>query len=214
MGYSSRPPLDGLVGQCWRPDARSAVEHRPADGVPHPLVVEDELANRLRELVALPPALESSCALALSFRRGSTCGLDRIGGRAELVRGDVRDACRLASSVRGMPCCPTQVSGRAHCMTARCASLHHLDLAADPGVGLLDGLTRSWVLRLSRLEQVKDVLRARCRPKSQETVIGIGEGPTAADRHEARVSDLREDHWLTLSLASAQHPSAAGLTAR
>jgi hypothetical protein len=25
-------------------------------------------------------------------------------------------------------------------------------------------------------------------------VIRIGEGPTAADRHEARVPDLREDH--------------------
>jgi hypothetical protein len=59
---------------------------------------------------------------------------------------------------------------------------------------MLDRLTRSWVLRLSRLEQVKDVLRARCRPESQELVIRIGEGPTAADRHEARVSDLREDH--------------------
>jgi hypothetical protein len=59
---------------------------------------------------------------------------------------------------------------------------------------MLNRLTRSWVLRLSRLEQVKDVLRARCRPKSQKLVIRIGEGPTAADRHEARVSDLREDH--------------------
>src|SRR5207248_182619 len=42
----------------------SAVEHRPADVVPQPLVVEYELANRLRELVALPPALEPPCAVA------------------------------------------------------------------------------------------------------------------------------------------------------
>jgi hypothetical protein len=88
-------------------DALSAVEDRPADGVPQPLVVEDELANRLRELVALPPALESPCALALSFRRGSTCGLDRIGGRTKFVRGDVRDSRGLANSVRGMPCRPS-----------------------------------------------------------------------------------------------------------
>ena len=66
-------------GRCWRPGARSAVKHRPADVVPQPLVVEDELANRLRELVTLPPALEPPCARAV--RRGSTCGLDRIGGR-------------------------------------------------------------------------------------------------------------------------------------
>jgi hypothetical protein len=59
---------------------------------------------------------------------------------------------------------------------------------------MLDRLTRSWVLGLSRLEEVKDVLRAGCRPKREEVVIRIGEGPTAPDRHEARVSDLREDH--------------------
>src|SRR5258706_14028989 len=102
-----------------RPDALSAVEHRPADVVPQPLIVEHELANRLRELVALPPALESPCPLALSFRRGSACGFDRICGRTKLVRGDVRDYRRLAGSVRGMACCPDLVSGRGHCMAAR-----------------------------------------------------------------------------------------------
>jgi hypothetical protein len=93
-----------------------------------------------------------------------------------------------------MPCCPTQISGRAHCMAARRASLGHLDLATHPGAGMLDRLTRSWVLRLSRLEEVKDVLRTGCRPKSEEMVIRISEGSAAADRHEARVPDLREDH--------------------
>ena len=34
--------------------------------------------------------------------------------------------------------------------------------------------TWPWVLRLNRLEQVKDVFRARRRPKSQETMIRIG----------------------------------------
>src|SRR5262245_64376307 len=94
-------------GRCWRPGPRSAVKHRPADVVPQPLVVKYEPANRLRELVTLPPALASPRCLV--FRRGSTCGLDRIGGRTEFVRGDVRDGPGLASSVRGMPCCPTQV---------------------------------------------------------------------------------------------------------
>src|SRR5690242_8495494 len=138
----------------------SAVEHRPADFVAQPLVVEDELANRLRELVALPPALQSPGALSLSVWRGSSCGLDRIGGRAELVRGDVGDGRGLTGSVRGMPCCPTQVSGRGVCMAGRRASLGHRDLAAHPGAGLLDRLTRSRVVRLSLLEEAKDVLRA------------------------------------------------------
>src|SRR4051812_47646514 len=64
--------------RCRRPDARSAVKHRPADVVPQPLVVEYELANRLGQLVTLAPAFESPCAVALTFRRAGMCGLDRI----------------------------------------------------------------------------------------------------------------------------------------
>jgi hypothetical protein len=139
------------VGGCRRPPTRSGVKYRPADIVPQPLVVKHELANRLRELVTLPPALESPGALALPFRRASTCGLDRIGGRTEFVRGDVRDGPGLAGSVRGMPCRPAQVSGRGHGMAGCRASLGHLHLATHPGAGVLDRLTRSWVLRPGRL---------------------------------------------------------------
>jgi len=74
------------------------------------------------------------------------------------VRGDVRDGRGLASSVRGMPCSPSKVSGRAHCVAARRASLHHRDLTTHPGAGVLDRFAWSWVIRLSRLEEVKDVL--------------------------------------------------------
>jgi hypothetical protein len=206
-----RPARCACGGGAGVPGARS-VKHRPADAVPQPLVVKYELANRLWELATLPPALESPCGLGFALRRASTCGLDRIGGRTEFVRRDVRDGPGLASSVRGMPCRPAQVSGRPHCMASRRASLGHRHLATHPGAGMLDRLTRSWVLRLGRLEQVKDVLRARCRPKSEELVIGIGEGPTAADRHEARVSDLREDHgwppsaYIRPAPIRAQHP--------
>jgi hypothetical protein len=86
---------------------RSAVKHRPADVVPQPLVIEHQLANRLRELGALPRALESACGFTFGFRRGSTSRLDRLGGRAERVRGDGRDGPGLASRVRGRPRCPT-----------------------------------------------------------------------------------------------------------
>ncbi len=197
--------------RCGRahPHARSAVKHRPADVVPQPLVVKNELTNRLRELVTLPVALESPCGLALAFWRGSTCGLDRIGGCTEFVCRDVCDGPGLASSVRGIPCCPTQVSGRAHCMAARRASLHHRDLTTRPAAGVLDRFTRSWVLRPSQFEQVKDVLRARRRPKSEEMVIRIGEGPTATNRHEARVPNLREDHGSALFLLVSVQPHRA-----
>ncbi len=147
--------------------------------------------------VASPPWLAVASPPAPSTHgrgRAPQRGFDRIGGRTEFVRGDMCDGPGLACGIRGMPCCSTQVSGRAHCLAARCASLGHRDLATYPGASMLDRLTRSWVLRLGRLEEVKDVLRARCRPKSKELVVRIGEGPTAADRHEARVSNLREDH--------------------
>src|SRR5256885_355477 len=201
---NTRTDSDRVVGRarrCRRRSSRvwkafSAVEHRPADVVAQPLVVEYELANRVRELVALPPALESPCALAL-FRRGSTCGLDRICGRTELVCSDVCNGRGLTGSVSGVPCCSTQVSSRGVCMTGRRASLGHGDLTARPCAGLLDRLTRSRILRLSRLEEVEDVLRTRCRPQGQEQMIGIGEGPTAADRHETRVAVFREDHTHT-----------------
>jgi len=145
--------------------------------VSQPLVVKYELANRLRKLVTLPPALESACGSAPSFRRGSSYGLDRVGGSAKIVRGDVRDGPGLARSVGGMPCRSTQVSGRAHCLAARRASLGHRDLAQHPSAGVLDRLTRSWVLWLSRLEKVKNVLCARSRPQSEEMVIRVGEAP-------------------------------------
>jgi hypothetical protein len=104
------------------------------------------------------------------------------------VRGDVRDDPALASSVCGMPRCPTPVSGRGHRLAGRRASLRHLDVASYAGASMLDRLTRSSVFGLIRLEPVKDVLRARCRPKGQELVIRIGERPTPADRHTKRES--------------------------
>lgn len=141
-------------------DASSAVEDRPADVVPQSLVVEYKFPNRLWELLALPPALKPACCLGLAVWRSGTGGLDCIGGRAEFVGSDVRHGASLASRVRGVMCCPPLVSRRSHGMPARCARLHHRDLAASPGAGMLDGLTRSRILRVSGFEQVQDVLSA------------------------------------------------------
>jgi len=95
-------------------------------------------------------------------------------------------------------------------MAARGASLHHLDLTTHPGAGVLDRFTWSRVLRLNRLEQVKDVLRARRRPKSEEMMIRISEGPTATKRDEARVPNLREDHgWALLRRGQAASSTVA-----
>jgi hypothetical protein len=119
----------------------------------------------------LPSALETAGGVAFAVRRCGTCSLDRVGSRTQLVRGDVGDDSGLAGSVRGIPCSPTQVSGGAHGMTTRRPGLHHRDITAHPGARMLDRLTRPWVLRALRLEEVEDVFRTRCRPQSQQMVI-------------------------------------------
>src|SRR4029077_16506176 len=88
----------------------------------------------------------------------------------------------------------------------RRASLRHRALASRPGADLHDRLTRSRVRRLRRLEEVKYVLRARCRPQGEELVIRIGEGPAAADRHKTRVAVFREDH---IQRPFCSHPPTA-----
>jgi hypothetical protein len=107
------------------------------------LIVEHKLANRVRKLVTLPPALPTPGGLRLARLRDRTGGLDRVGGGSKLMRGDVRNSSSLARSVCGMPGSPTQVSGRTHGMTTGGASLHHRHLATHPGAGVLDRLTRS-----------------------------------------------------------------------
>jgi len=184
----------------------SAVEHRPADLVAQPLIVKHKLANRLRKLLTLPPALTTPRGLRPALLRGGTGGLDRIGGSTQLVCGNVRNSSSLARSVGGMPSRPTQISRRTHRMTARRTRLHHLHLATHPGAGMLDRLTRSWVRWLSRLEEFENVLGARCRPQSEKVMIRVGEGPTAADRHEARVSHFREDHRVRCLLPTRGQP--------
>src|SRR4051794_23363960 len=83
-------------------DHASAVEHRPAEVVAQPLVIEHQFADRRRELVTLPAALQSPGGIAVALRRGRAYRPDRVGGRTELVRGDVGDGPGLAGGVRGM----------------------------------------------------------------------------------------------------------------
>jgi hypothetical protein len=161
------------------------------------LVVEYQVADLGGELVALPLALAPACVLGFSGWGGSAGSLDRVGGGAEFVRGYVCDRACLASCVCGVSCCPSLVSGRAHRVPAGRARLHHLDLAAGPGAGVFDGLTRTRISRMFGLEQVQDVFSARGGPQCEEVVIRVRQGPTAADGHEPGVWHLRQDHRCT-----------------
>ena len=177
-------------------ESPSAVEHRPADLVPQPLIIEDEFANRCRQLFALPTTLDPTAALTIASGGGRTRGLDRVGGSTELVCGDVRHRCGLAGSERRVPSSSTQLSSGSHGVASRRTGLRHLDLAARPGPDLLDRVAGPWIRRLFRLEEVQNVLCARCRPQSQDPMVGVRERPAAADGDEARVALLGEDHGL------------------
>src|SRR2546423_10272324 len=99
-----------LLGSADMHSGLSAVEHRPADVVSQPLIIQDQLADRIRELVALPSALDSPGALTLAFRSGCTRSLDGVGRSTELVCGDMRHRRRLAGSICGVPCGSAQLS--------------------------------------------------------------------------------------------------------
>ena len=97
MPYRPGPERRG----SWsvKPSSPSTVEDRPADLVPEPLILEDELANDIRELFALPTAFEPAGALTLASGGRRARGLDRVRRTTKLVCGDMRDHCRLACNV-------------------------------------------------------------------------------------------------------------------
>lgn len=142
LGRCETHDLHGTTMSPWN-DGSSTVEHRPADLVAQPLIVQHEFADRFRKLAALPAALQPSGSLLVAIGGGSTRRPDRIGSSTEFVRGDMRDNSGLASGVSGMPGSSAQVPGRTHRMPARRASLHHLHLATCPRAGMLDRLSRS-----------------------------------------------------------------------
>jgi hypothetical protein len=92
--------------------AVSAVERKPAQLVAQPLIVEDEFPDLAGELGALPLALQTTGLHAVVFGRCRPHGLDRVGRGSEFMGRHMAHRRGLAGSVRGMPCCPTQVSGR------------------------------------------------------------------------------------------------------
>ena len=132
---------------------RSAVEHRPANAVPQSLIIKDKLADLVGQLVALPSALAPTGAFPFTFRRGRTRRLDRISGRSELVRSDMRHRRGLTGSVRGMARRSAEIPGRRHRVAGGRARLGHPDLAARPCASPLDCVTWPQVGRLHRLEQ-------------------------------------------------------------
>jgi len=106
----------------------------------------------------------------------------------------------LAGSVRGMPRCPTQISGRSVCVAGRCAGFYPPDLAPRPGPPEVDCPPWSVVLGPCLLEVVQHVLGAVSRPDCQKAVIVVLEAAAATHGDEPRIPDLGEDHQFSISL--------------
>src|SRR5438270_9512137 len=188
----------------------STVEHRPADLVSQPLILQDELANRIWQLFALPTALEPAGALTLAFGSRGPRGLDRVGRSTELVCGDMRHHRRLAGSICGVPSGSAQLSCRSHGMATNRAGLRHPDLASRPCPNLLDRQTGPRVRGLHRLEEVQNVLCARGSPQSQEPMVGVRKPPPAADSDEPGVAVFGQDHGWSVNQAASKSGKAPG----
>ncbi len=183
----------------------SAVEREPAQVVTQPLIVEHEIPDLPGELGTLPLALQTAGPHAVVFNRYRSRGPDRVGRGSEFVGRHMAHRRGLAGSVRGMPCCPTQVSGRGVCMASRRAGLSPRDLTPRPGTPEVDRPTWTVVLRPCLLEAVQNVLRAVSRPHREKTMIVVLEDPAATHGDEPRIPDLREDHQFAhLALVSAE----------
>jgi hypothetical protein len=100
----------------------------------------------------------------------------------------------LAGGVRGVPCCPTQVSRGGVRMAARSAGVPPGDLASRPRTPKVDRTSRTIVPGLGLLEVVEHVLRAVSRPDRQEVMIVVLEAAAATQGDEPRIPDLGEDH--------------------
>lgn len=96
----------------------SAVEYRPADSIAQPLIVEDKLANRIWQVVALPATFELAGPPFFAWRSSRARGLDCIGGSPQLMSCYMRNHSRLAGSIRRKTCCSTQIPRCTHCVTA------------------------------------------------------------------------------------------------
>ena len=132
------------------------------------LIVDDEVVNRKRQLLALPAALTESGRVGFirGCRRASRSNC--VCGGPEVVSSDVRHDCGLSRGKRREPRCTGDLTRR----SIRCARDHfrltHSHLAADPGACRIDRLTGTVVIVTDSLEVVQDMLGADGGPQREK----------------------------------------------
>jgi hypothetical protein len=150
-----------------------AIEDRPAQRIPQPLIVKHEFSNLAGKLGALPLALQTTSLHTFSFRGCRACRPDRVCRCAKFVRCHMRHRRSLSSSVSSLPCSTTQCSGSAHSVSGGGTGLRHRNFTAYPGVRLLNRLAWTVIIDLYLLEEMQDVLRAIRRPHGKQAMIGV-----------------------------------------
>jgi hypothetical protein len=142
--------------RCWAEEviwaSRSTIEYETTDLIAQLLVVKHEIPDFARKLCMLPFALKATSFFGPTVKRCRTRGLDRVSRSTELVCGDMRHRCGLASGICGVPRGSAQRSCRSVGRASRCAGLRHLDLASRPSARQFDGSPRPIVIGLHFLE--------------------------------------------------------------
>ena len=203
-----------LVGSGRGRHGLLAVERRPADSVSQPLVIQHKIADRIRQLPALPLTFLPAGAFTLAVWRGRACRLDCVGRCAEFVGGDVSYRRSLAGSIRRMPRRTGEIPGSGVRLEGCSTRLSHRDLAPYPSSCLLDCLAGSRVSRLHGLKQRQHVLRAGGCPPSEKPMVSVLQRTAAANRDEPGVAIFGKDHrfaHLSLHLSDIAHQPRCGL---
>ena len=171
-----------------------ATEHRPADRVAQPLVIEHKFANSHRQPLTLPAALAPTSTIALTLRASSPRCFDRIGGGPEFVGCNMGHRRGLASGMRRVPRSSGQLSGCGIGMACCRACLSHRDFAACPRSSLLHRTAGPRIHGLDRLEERQYVLSAFGRPFSEKPMMRVFQRASATDGDESRIALLGKDH--------------------
>lgn len=193
---AARAPPREYAGAEVRAGGTSIGKHRPADGVAPGLIFEHEVSNLARKLLTLPLALDPA---GFSVARISILGgLDRVGGSAEVVLGNMSNTGGLTRGIGRETRGTSKGSRRRHGVPAQRPGLHHLHPTVGPRSGRPDRLARARVCRHFFLKEMQHVLSAGGGPEGQQLVIGDGERPAAADRDQALVTDAGQDHAISM----------------
>jgi hypothetical protein len=212
MGWRMTPVVGNHLSAAGTPGTpraspRLELEHPPTDVVPSTLVCDDLLTDRIRELLALPSTFEAAGTTLIPWS-ASTSRLDGVGSGSEVVLSHMSDACGLARGIGGVSSRSRHLSCRSHGLTARRPGRHRRHASLSPGADRSNRFARSRVRRALGLEEVLDVFGACRCPQRVEVMVGVSERATSADRDEARVALLREDHGRRVEVSTGG-PTAA-----